>query len=102
MYLENGRLPSRKVNEIDNRGSGFYLAMYWAQALAAQTKDIQMRARFAPVAKYLFGIGFGVLQFFTKCLAIDAQYLCRPRLVAIDACQNVADVFCLHLSQGPI
>ena len=38
-YLENGRLPSRKVDEIDNRGSTFYLAMYWAQALAAQDDD---------------------------------------------------------------
>ena len=52
-YLENGRLPSRKVNEIDNRGSTFYLAMYWAQALAAQNKDTSMQARFAPVAKAL-------------------------------------------------
>ena len=46
MYLENGRLPSRKVHEIDNRGSTFYLALYWAQALAAQTKDAEMRVRF--------------------------------------------------------
>ncbi len=52
-YLEAGRLPSRKVNEIDNRGATFYLALYWAQALAAQTKDAAMRARFAPVAKTL-------------------------------------------------
>lgn len=52
-YLEAGRLPSRKVNEIDNRGATFYLAMYWAQALAAQTTDAAMRARFAPVAKAL-------------------------------------------------
>jgi isocitrate dehydrogenase len=52
-YLENGRLPSRKVNEIDNRGSTFYLTMYWAQALAAQDKDIAMRERFIPVAKSL-------------------------------------------------
>ena len=52
-YLENGRLPSRKVNEIDNRGSSFYLAMYWAQALAAQSKDTEMQARFAPVAREL-------------------------------------------------
>lgn len=50
-YLENGRLPSRKVNEIDNRGSTFYLALYWAQALAAQDKDKLMQERFAPVAK---------------------------------------------------
>ena len=53
MYLENGRLPSRKVNEIDNRGSTFYLALYWAQALAAQTKDAEMQARFVDVAKAL-------------------------------------------------
>jgi isocitrate dehydrogenase len=52
-YLENGRLPSRKVNEIDNRGSTFYLALYWAQALAAQDKDKGMQERFIPVAKAL-------------------------------------------------
>ncbi|MBU1338524.1 MAG: NADP-dependent isocitrate dehydrogenase, partial [Acidobacteria bacterium] len=52
-YLENGRLPSRKKNEIDNRGSTFYLALYWAQALAAQDKDKAMQERFEPVAKSL-------------------------------------------------
>jgi isocitrate dehydrogenase len=52
-YLENGRLPSRKVNEIDNRGSTFYLAMYWAQALAAQSQDTEMQARFTGVAQQL-------------------------------------------------
>ncbi len=53
MYLENGRLPSRKVGEIDNRGGTFYLALYWAQALAAQTEDAELQARFAGVAKAL-------------------------------------------------
>jgi isocitrate dehydrogenase len=52
-YLENGRLPSRKVNEIDNRGSTFYLALYWAQALATQDKDKEIQERFIPVAKAL-------------------------------------------------
>ncbi len=52
-YLENGRYPSRKVNEIDNRGSTFYLALYWAQALAAQDKDAVLKARFAPVSAAL-------------------------------------------------
>ncbi len=52
-YLENARYPSRKVNEIDNRGSTFYLSLYWAQALAAQDKDAELKARFAPVAKVL-------------------------------------------------
>ena len=49
-YLENGRSPSRKVNELDNRGSSFYLALYWAKALAAQTKDGALQVRFAKVA----------------------------------------------------
>ena len=52
-YLENGRAPSRKVNEIDNRGSSFYLAMYWAQALAAQDKDAELKARFVKPAEEL-------------------------------------------------
>ena len=53
LVLENGKSPSRKVNEIDNRGSHFYLAMYWAQALADQEKDSQLKAIFEPVAKAL-------------------------------------------------
>ncbi len=52
-FLENNSSPARKVGEIDNRGSHFYLAMYWAQALAAQTKDLELQARFAPLAKTL-------------------------------------------------
>ncbi len=52
-YLENARYPSRKKNEIDNRGSTFYLSMYWAQALAAQDKDAKLKERFAKVAKEL-------------------------------------------------
>ncbi len=52
-YLENGRMPSRKVKEIDNRGSSFYLAMYWAEALAGQDKDAELKMRFAKVAQDL-------------------------------------------------
>jgi len=52
-YLENDRLPSRKVGEKDNRGGTFYLALYWAQALAAQGDDPELAARFEPVAKAL-------------------------------------------------
>ena len=51
--LENAKSPSRKVNEIDNRGSQFYLALYWAEALAEQTDDPALAARFAPLAKRL-------------------------------------------------
>lgn len=52
-FLDNEKSPSRKVNEIDNRGSHFYLAMYWAEALAAQDKDAGLKAKFAKVAKDL-------------------------------------------------
>jgi isocitrate dehydrogenase len=52
-FLDNDKSPARKVGQIDNRGSHFYLALYWAQALAAQTKDAELQARFAKVAKQL-------------------------------------------------
>jgi len=52
-FLENNKNPARKVGQIDNRGSHFYLAMYWAEALAAQTKDKDLAARFAKVAQQL-------------------------------------------------
>ncbi|PKV14620.1 NADP-dependent isocitrate dehydrogenase [Xanthomonas prunicola] len=52
-FLDNNKSPARKVGELDNRGSHFYLAMYWAQALAAQTEDAALQAKFAPLAKAL-------------------------------------------------
>ena len=51
--LDEGKSPSRKVNELDNRGSHFYLALYWAQALAEQTEDAALAERFAPLAAAL-------------------------------------------------
>jgi isocitrate dehydrogenase len=52
-FLESDKSPSRAVGGIDNRGSHFYLAMYWARALAEQSKDAELAARFAPVASAL-------------------------------------------------
>lgn len=52
-YLENSKSPSRKVGEIDNRASSFYLGMYWAQALASQNKDESLQAYFVKIAKEL-------------------------------------------------
>jgi isocitrate dehydrogenase len=52
-FLETDKSPSRKIGQIDNRGSHFYLALYWAQALAAQDKDAELKTIFAPVAKEL-------------------------------------------------
>ena len=54
-YLTNDKGPARKVGQIDNRGSHFYIALYWAQALAAQTADAELAARFKPVAAALTG-----------------------------------------------
>jgi len=51
--LDNRKNPSTKVGELDNRGSQFYLAMYWAQELAAQTDDTDLQAKFAPLARTL-------------------------------------------------
>src|ERR1019366_5702957 len=52
-YLEDARYPSRKVNEIDNRGSTYYLALAWAKALAAQDEDRELKQRFTPLAAAL-------------------------------------------------
>ena len=52
-FLDNNKSPSRKVGELDNRGSHYYLATYWAQALAAQTADAELAAEFAPIAEEL-------------------------------------------------
>jgi isocitrate dehydrogenase len=52
-FLDNNKSPARKVGEIDNRGSHFYFALYWAEALAEQTADKDLQARFIPIAKQL-------------------------------------------------
>ncbi len=52
-FLENDKSPSRKVNELDNRGSHFYLALYWAEAVAAQSKDTELKEHFAAIAEEL-------------------------------------------------
>jgi isocitrate dehydrogenase len=52
-YLENGRMPSRKAGEIDNRGSSFYLALYWAEALVNQNDDAELKSRFEKIYKEL-------------------------------------------------
>lgn len=52
-YLQEQKLPSRKAGEIDNRGSSFWLTLYWAEALAAQQNDVELQQRFAPLAREL-------------------------------------------------
>ena len=52
-YLENGKMPSRKAGEIDNRGSSFYLALYWSEALASQNDDVELKSRFVNIYREL-------------------------------------------------
>ena len=52
-FLENDKSPARKIGQIDNRGSHFYLALYWAQALAEQSKDSELKTKFEKLAKTL-------------------------------------------------
>jgi isocitrate dehydrogenase len=52
-FLKNDKSPARKVGQIDNRGSHFYLAMYWAEALANQSKDAELKSKFSPIAAEL-------------------------------------------------
>ena len=52
-FLDENKSPARRVGQIDNRGSHFYLALYWAQELARQTGDAELAARFAPLAERL-------------------------------------------------
>ena len=67
-HLENRREPSRRVNELDTRGSHFYLALYWAETLAKQTQDPELQARFTEVAQQLAANEDGIVQ-----ELIDAQ-----------------------------
>ena len=64
-FLANDKSPARKVGQIDNRGSHFYLAMYWAEALGAQDKDAELKAIFAPIAA----------EFFTNEVKINAELI---------------------------
>jgi len=85
-YLENGKLPSRKVNQIDNRASTFYLAMYWAQALAAQDRDSSLHDAFAGIADQLekneAKINKEMLDAQGKPVDIGGYYLPDPELAA--------------------
>ena len=84
--LDSGKSPSRKVNELDNRGSHFYIALYWAQALAEQTGDGELQARFATLAAALAeaeGTIVGELNAVQgQPMDIDGYYFPDPELAA--------------------
>ena len=81
--LDNNKNPSPKTGQLDNRGSQFYLAMYWAQELAAQTEDKELAAKFAPLAKSLADNEKKILAEFNsvqgKPVDIGGYYLPDPK-----------------------
>ena len=85
-FLDNKRSPSRKVNEIDNRGSHFYLAMYWAEALANQDDNTELKTQFTPVAKSLIDNETKIAQELIDCQGeaqnIEGYYFPTPDLAA--------------------
>jgi isocitrate dehydrogenase len=85
-FLENDKSPSRAVGGIDNRGSHFYLAMYWAQAMADQTKNDELRSRFDKIAAALTAneqkIVGELLAVQGKPVAIGGYYHPDPELTA--------------------
>ncbi|WP_348798529.1 NADP-dependent isocitrate dehydrogenase [Flavobacterium adhaerens] len=85
-FLANDKSPARKVGQIDNRGSHFYLAFYWAQALAAQTKDEELKAIFTPIAAELEAneakINTELIEAQGKPQTIGGYYQPTPELVS--------------------
>jgi len=71
--LENNKSPSRKTGELDNRGSHFYLGLYWAQEVAAQTEDTELAAQFAPLAEALTGNEDKIIAELAECQGKPAE-----------------------------
>ena len=84
--LDEGKSPSRKVNELDNRGSHFYIAMWWAQAMTEQTDDRDLAVLFAPLAEALNAAEETILQELIECqgkpMDIGGYYFPNPALAA--------------------
>ncbi|MDC7995618.1 NADP-dependent isocitrate dehydrogenase [Altibacter sp. HG106] len=94
-FLENKKSPSRKVNELDNRGSHFFLAKYWAEALAAQDKDASLRERFAPVAKQLASNEETILQELIEAQGspVDIEGYYYPSVARVNAEMRASKTF---------
>jgi isocitrate dehydrogenase len=100
-FLENDKSPARVVGKLDNRGGHFYLALYWAEALAAQTKDKGLQAKFAPIAKALAENESKIVEEYNgsqgKPVDIDGYY--RPDAAKTSAAMRPSATFNEILSQ---
>ena len=94
-FLEANKSPSRKCGELDNRGSHFYLALYWAQALAQQDEDAELRARFTPFAASLADNEAGIVEELNdgqgKVLQIGGYF--RPDTALISSAMRPSSIF---------
>jgi isocitrate dehydrogenase len=93
--LENDKSPSRKKGELDNRGSQFYLALYWAEALASQTEDVGLAGRFAPIASALSENEEQVVGELAKVQghAVDIGGYFKPDLAKLSAAMRPSQAF---------
>ncbi|MEZ2740687.1 NADP-dependent isocitrate dehydrogenase [Comamonas jiangduensis] len=93
--LDNNKSPARKVGQIDNRGSQFYLSLYWAQALAAQTEDAALAAKFAPLAKSLAENEAKIVEELNAVQgkAVDIGGYYQPDLTKLDAVMRPSATF---------
>ncbi|VGO14319.1 Isocitrate dehydrogenase [NADP] 2 [Pontiella desulfatans] len=94
-FLEENKSPSRKVNELDNRGSHFYLALYWAEALAAQDADADLKARFAKLAEALEANEDKIVAELIDCqgAAMDIGGYYRPNDALANAAMRPSETF---------
>ena len=94
-FLKENKSPSRKAGELDNRGSHFYLALYWAEALAAQDEDAELKARFAPLAESLAANEAKIIAELNevqgKAMDIDGYY--RPSIELASKAMRPSDTF---------
>jgi isocitrate dehydrogenase len=93
--LDNNKSPARKVGELDNRGSHFFLALYWAQALAAQDQDAELKAKFAPLAKLLADSEPAIIGELNGAQgkAVDIAGYYHPDLSKIEAAMRPSNTF---------
>ena len=94
-FLEENKSPSRKCGELDNRGSHFYLALYWAQALAAQEEDADLQARFAPLAQTLSANEARIVDELNQAQgpSVDTGGYYRPDPAKVDAAMRPSGTF---------
>merc|ERR1712039_1144261 len=100
--LTEGKSPKRRVMELDNRGSHFYLALYWAEALAAQSKSEALKSQFSRVAAELLANETIIVNELIKCQgkAVDIGGYCHPDPAKVEKVMRPSVIFNAILTLG--